>query len=59
VFHQGFQIANLEEIAWRKGWISTDHLRDNASKQGQSSYSQYLLEILADPGHKSNYLTLS
>jgi glucose-1-phosphate thymidylyltransferase len=56
---QGFQIANLEEIAWRKGWISTDQLRDNASKQGQSSYSQYLLEILADPGHKSNYLTLS
>ena len=48
---QGYQIANLEEIALRKGWISPDTLQRNITRQGQSSYSRYLQEILTDPGH--------
>jgi glucose-1-phosphate thymidylyltransferase len=50
---QGYQVANLEEIALRKGWITADELRRNIARQGQSSYSRYLQEILADPGHKN------
>ena len=50
---QGYQIANLEEIAFRKGWIDEKQLNLNISQQGNSSYSRYLLEILADPGHKN------
>ncbi len=50
---QGYQIANLEEIAFRKGWISAEQLRHALATQGQSSYSQYLREILLDPGHKN------
>ncbi len=48
---QGYQIANLEEIALRKGWISPDTLQENITRYGQSAYSRYLLDILADPGH--------
>jgi glucose-1-phosphate thymidylyltransferase len=50
---QGYQIANLEEIALRKGWISPEALQKNITRQGQSSYSRYLLEILTDPGHRN------
>ena len=53
---QGYQVANLEEIALRKGWITADQLRQNIARQGQSSYSSYLQEILADPGHKNPHL---
>jgi len=50
---QGYQVANLEEIALRKGWITAEELRRNIARQGQSSYSRYLQEILADHGHKN------
>ena len=50
---QGYQIANLEEIALRKGWISADQLGRAMEIQGKSSYSHYLREILQDPGHKN------
>lgn len=50
---QGYQIANLEEVAFRKGWISAGQLEQTLATQGQSSYSQYLREILQDPGHRN------
>lgn len=50
---QGYQIANLEEIAFRKGWIGRDDLQQSIVKQGHSSYSRYLQNILEDPGHKN------
>ncbi len=50
---QGYQIANLEEIAFRRGWISAGELEQTLITQGQSCYSQYLREILLDPGHKN------
>lgn len=53
---QGYQVANLEEIALRKGWITEGQLRQNIARQGQSSYSAYLKEILVDPGHKNHNL---
>lgn len=48
---QGYQIANLEEIALRRGWMSPEILKRNIAQHGQSSYSRYLNEILVEPGH--------
>ncbi|CAN1593345.1 RfbA dTDP-glucose pyrophosphorylase [Candidatus Pelagibacterales bacterium] len=42
---QGFQIANLEEIALNKGWISTDLLRKNISEKIKSDYYKYLVDL--------------
>lgn len=50
---QGFQIANLEEIAFRKGWISERQLEITLGSLGKTGYTQYLQEILQDPGHKN------
>jgi len=38
----GLKVACLEEIAWRKGWISKIELSDLASKYGSSEYGKYL-----------------
>lgn len=50
---QGFQVANLEEIAFRKGWITTEQLRANLNQHGKTGYAKYLKEILEDPGHQN------
>jgi len=46
---QGFKVAALEEIAFRKGWIDSDHLRLLAEPMRNNQYGQYLLN-LADNG---------
>jgi glucose-1-phosphate thymidylyltransferase len=43
---QGLKIACLEEIAWRKGFISNEALEISARKFLNSSYANYLLDIL-------------
>lgn len=43
---QGLKIACLEEIAWRKGFISNESLEVSARKLLNSSYGNYLLDIL-------------
>lgn len=47
---QGVKIACLEEIAWRQGWLSDDHLEVVAHDQGRDDLRQYLLDLLANPG---------
>ncbi len=42
---QGLKIACLEEIAWRKGWISDDELARQAEAVKGSSYGEYLLGL--------------
>ena len=42
---QGVQIAALEEIAWRKGWISSERLRELAEPMRASAYGEYLLKL--------------
>lgn len=42
---QGVQIAALEEIAWRKGWITSERLRELAEPMKGSSYGEYLLKL--------------
>ena len=39
---QGIQIAALEEIAFKKGWIDRDTLLTSAAKYGKSPYGEHL-----------------
>jgi glucose-1-phosphate thymidylyltransferase len=45
---QGLKIACPEEIAWRKGWISSEELARLAAPLAKSGYGQYLLDLLED-----------
>lgn len=43
---QGLKVACLEEIAYRKGWLSDDQLRSQGEALRKTGYGQYLLSIL-------------
>lgn len=43
---QGLQIACIEEIAWRKGWIDSPQLKLLAETCGKSSYGAYLKNLV-------------
>ena len=43
---QGFYISCIEEIAWRKGWISDDELEKLGTELRMTDYGQYLLSLL-------------
>lgn len=45
VDRQGLQIACIEEIAWRQGWISSERLHALADSYGKSSYGAYLRNL--------------
>ena len=45
---QGLKISCLEEIAFRKGWISTEKLRELAQPMIKNQYGQYLLQLTID-----------
>lgn len=52
---QGFKISCIEEIAYRKGYISDTELMQLASKYGRNNeYGEYLRSILIEQGHKKN-----
>ncbi len=42
---QGLQVACLEEIAFRKGWIDRDAVRRLAQPMSRNPYGQYLLKL--------------
>jgi glucose-1-phosphate thymidylyltransferase len=47
---QGWKIGCIEEIAWRRGFIDSDHLRALAEPLQKSGYGDYLLGLLdGDP----------
>lgn len=43
---QGLMVACLEEIAWRKGWISNEQLKEIAAPLLKNNYGKYLLRLL-------------
>lgn len=46
---QGLKIACLEEIAYRKGWISAEQVLRQASEMDQNQYGQYLRALIEKP----------
>jgi glucose-1-phosphate thymidylyltransferase len=44
---QGLKIACLEEIAFYKGWLSLEELKDAANAHGSSTYAKYLHDLYA------------
>jgi glucose-1-phosphate thymidylyltransferase len=49
IHRQGLQIACLEEIAYREGFIDIDQLTALGDKLGKSRYGDYLRAVAADP----------
>lgn len=45
---QGFYIACLEEIAWRRGFIDDDQLRLIGESHKKTNYGQYILSLLEE-----------
>lgn len=43
---QGLKIACLEEIAFRKGWIDAETLKEVAQPMAKNAYGQYLLNLV-------------
>lgn len=43
---QGFYIACLEEIAWRRGFIDDDKIREIGRELQMTDYGQYLLSLI-------------
>ena len=48
---QGLKIACLEGIAYRKGWITAERLRDIAQPMIKNQYGQYLLKVIDEVEH--------
>ena len=42
---QGLYVSCLEEIAFRRGYITREQLREAAVRYGKSDYGRYLLQI--------------
>lgn len=45
---QGLKIACLEEIAYTKGWIDADRLREVAAPMVKNQYGHYLLRLIKE-----------
>ncbi|HEY8396829.1 MAG TPA: sugar phosphate nucleotidyltransferase, partial [Flavihumibacter sp.] len=45
---QGIKVACIEEIAWRKGFISSEQLEKIAQPLLKSGYGQYLMSVLKE-----------
>lgn len=45
---QGLKVACLEGIAYRKGWITADKLREVAQPMLKNDYGKYLMSILGE-----------
>jgi glucose-1-phosphate thymidylyltransferase len=43
---QGLKVACIEGIAYRRGWISEEHMRELAQPMLKNQYGQYLLRVI-------------
>ncbi len=46
---QGFYISCIEEIAWRRGFISTEQLMELGKELDKTEYGRYLIELAEHP----------
>ena len=44
---QGLKVACLESIAYEKGWLSADEIRQVAQPMAKNQYGQYLLKMIS------------
>lgn len=51
---QGLKIACLEAIAYRRGWITEERMRELAQPMLKNQYGQYLLKVIEERKHKIN-----
>lgn len=51
---QGLKIACLEGIAYRKGWISEEKMRELAQPMLKNQYGQYLLNVIEEVKRTGN-----
>lgn len=51
---QGLKIACLEGIAYRRGWITEDRMRELAQPMIKNQYGQYLLRVIEEKKHEIN-----
>lgn len=49
---QGLKVACLEGIAYRKGWISEQKMRELAQPMLKNQYGQYLLQVIDEVNRK-------
>lgn len=49
---QGLKIACLEGIAYDKGWITDEKLREVAAPMARNQYGQYLLRLIGGNGYE-------
>jgi len=47
----GLKIACLEGIAYRKGWITEEKMRENAQPMIKNGYGQYLMRVIEELNH--------
>ena len=45
---QGLKIACLEEVAYRNGWLSANHVLREAEKLKKTGYGQYLTQVIIE-----------
>jgi len=45
---QGYRISCLEEISWRNGWLTDEHVLKIAKALPTNSYGKYLISIVED-----------
>ncbi|MEH0876405.1 glucose-1-phosphate thymidylyltransferase RfbA [Pectobacterium cacticida] len=45
---QGFKVACLEEIAYRKGWLNKEQVAEQAKSLSKTGYGQYLSRLVGD-----------
>ena len=55
---QGLKVACLEAIAYRRGWISEDKMRELAKPMLKNQYGQYLLKVIDEMKEDINSGTL-
>ena len=49
---QGFYISCIEEIAWRRGFITTDQLMNLGKELEKTEYGQYLMSLATENGER-------
>ena len=56
---QGLKVGCPEEVAWRQGWISANHLEQLAAPLRKSGYGDYLLKLLEESNSDHSLLQAS